>query len=393
MTISAFLALTLATASAQDTGFEDTGYAPPPVVGGSVVQPGNWLDTVLVSTRDSVCTGTLIGPQTVLTAAHCNENNGVQGVVVGTTNYYDQSQGDWYPASSTVNHPSYGNDQVGGFDIAVIRLQQPVQGVQPRAFAVDCSTPLIQDGAAVHIVGFGSDRADGGGQNSQLKEASTVITDHDCSEDWYCSEIMPPLGEMTAGANGVDSCFGDSGGPLYLQTPQGYTLLGVVSRASYAAQQTGYACGGNGIYTRADTFIDWIQQQTTDPLLRPQCNASPIVEVESFGAVGNKGNSTTSFTITDPDSTSWTFELPVPPANGLIEIPNDSTLRYVGDGVYEGRDQFTFRVVDDYGNATDVVVPLVVVDGNTCGCATGAEPMGLWSLGLAGLVLLRRRRE
>lgn len=382
MTISAFLVLALTTAFAQDTGFVE-----PPVVGGTPVVAGTWQDTVLVVTRDSICTGTLVGPQTVVTAAHCNDQ--IQGILVGTLDY-NTNNGTWYPAVRSVNHPSYASSQWGGYDIAVTLLQSPVTNVTPRAFAVDCAAPEIVNGAPVHIVGYGGTRADGGGNNSRLNEGSTVITDVSCN-DPSCDPNMV-AGEFMAGANGVDSCFGDSGGPLYLNSGYGYLLLGVTSRGSYAAQQTGYVCGGNGIYTRADTFIDWIQSQTTDTMLRPICNVPPVITVESFGQVGNKGNSRTTFTITDPDSTSWTYELPVPPANGRIEVA-EGQLTYTGDGLFVGRDAFTFRVTDDAGNIVDTEVPLVIAEGKSCGCATGGQPLGLWTLGFAGLLLVRRRQS
>lgn len=383
MTYSVLLALSVAFAQAQDTGF-----VAPPVVGGTVVPAGEWNDVVLVDIGDSICTGTLIGPRTVLTAAHCN--SGVRGVIVGTKDYYDQSQGTYYTASASVSHPNYRGF---GYDIAVVRLNNAVTGVQPRAFSVDCASEYIRDGNSVHLVGFGSDRVDGGGYNSLLKEASTVITDADCSSDYGCDGSMNLGDEIVAGNNGVDSCFGDSGGPMYLQTPYGYSLVGVVSRAGESATQNA-PCGGGGIYTRADSFMDWIQTESNDTLLRPVCNQPPVVTVESFGAVGNVGDSTTTFEIDDADSTSWSYGLPVPPQFGTIAIGADQTLTFTGDGVYVGRDNFTFTVTDDSGNTTEVEVPLVIVEGKTgCGCATGASPVGLWTLGLAGLLFVRRRQD
>lgn len=53
---------------------------------------------------------------------------------------------------------------------------------------------------------------------------------------------------------GVDSCWGDSGGPLMCQSPKGkYEVKGIVS--------WGKGCGKPlqpGIYTRVWYFYDWI---------------------------------------------------------------------------------------------------------------------------------------
>ena len=46
----------------------------------------------------------------------------------------------------------------------------------------------------------------------ELQEATTVITDADCSRtDLGCNIAAYPNGELGAGGMGVDSCPGDSG--------------------------------------------------------------------------------------------------------------------------------------------------------------------------------------
>lgn len=371
-------------ANAQDTAEP----VPPPVVGGVQSQPGVWPGVVAVF-GGGACTGTLVGPRTVITAAHCGR---AQGVMVNTTNYYDQSQGTWYPASSTTEHPSYGSSQYGGYDIEVVTLQNPVDPshATPFPMAFDCAADKVFDGATSWIVGFGQTTETGTGNNSLLHEAQLPIVDADCSEDWLCDPNMVQAGELFAGGDGVDACFGDSGGPLFVRTDAGeYALVGVTSRSGSQATQN-YPCRTGGIWTRADTLSDWVQSVAVDTLQAPTCNLPPEVIVQAFGDVGNKGNSTTTFAINDPDSASWTYEIPVQPTWGSVGYSGNELI-FTGDEVYIGADSFVFRVTDDYGNVVDTTIPLNIVDGQTgCGCSTGG-PSALWSLGLVGLVLLRRR--
>src|SRR5690606_10537251 len=65
-----------------------------------------------------------------------------------------------------------------------------------------------------------------------------------------------------------DSCFGDSGGPVYIDTAQGPALLGVVSRGVLAF---GEPCAAGGVYVRADKVVSWIQSVSNRKVDRVPC--------------------------------------------------------------------------------------------------------------------------
>ncbi|MCO4745522.1 MAG: trypsin-like serine protease [Proteobacteria bacterium] len=384
------LALLLALAPlavAQDTGF-DTGFVAPPIVGGNAAPAGKWDDTAGIVIGGYVgCTGTLVGPQTVLTAAHCLDG-GVSHVVLGSINSWDQGQGEWIAVTSAIPHPDYRRF---GHDIAVLRLAS-ASSFTPRPISQDCTDGLAVNGATAQAVGFGSTQSDGGGQNSALMEVTVSVTDANCTETYGCDQNAPVGSEIVAGGNGFDSCNGDSGGPLYLQTEYGYVLIGVTSRPHYEGT---VRCGDGGVYTRPDAFLDWIQSTSGgDVTAVPECNALPVVTVEPFDVVNKNGRDSTTFTVTDSDSTAFTTGLAAAPAHGTVQIKNDRKLIYKAEKGYIGPDSFVLSVADDHvpPGVTEVFIDVTVAETG-CGCTTSPSPVAGWSLGLLGLLGIRRRRS
>lgn len=377
------LTLLLALAFAQDTG-----WVVPPIVGGTDAPAGKWDDTagVVFNSQYVGCTGTLVGPSTVVTAAHCV--GGISHVILGSTDWTDQALGDTIAVTSETRHPNYNGF---GNDIAVLTLVRP-STVAPRPISQDCTDGLAVDGATTVAVGFGSTQSDGGGFNSLLMEVQVFVTDAECTDTAGCDFNAPRASEIVAGGNGFDSCNGDSGGPLYLQTQFGYVLIGVTSRPHYEGNVN---CGDGGVYTRPDAYLDWIRTTSGgDVTAVPTCNALPQVVVEPFDPVRKNGKESTTFTVTDEDSEAFTTAISVDPLHGSVVIRGNDKLVYKPDRGYLGEDSFVLSVADDHvpPGTTEVLVELVVTDAG-CGCQTSPSAAGLWTLGLVGLLTLRRRRE
>ena len=252
-TLAVVLAFT-ATASA--------GTANAPVVGGSTAPLGKWPDAVAVLGTKGSCTGTLIAPDVVLTAGHCAEIEPT--VVIANTNDYTSPDGARIEITSTTAYPDWQHS----YDISVIVLAHPVSGVTPRQVGTACTFAELAPAMAVHLVGFGLTSEAGTGDNTLLNEAMAPVVDPDCSHGHGCNGSIAPGGEFVAGGAGTDSCFGDSGGPVYFDTDRGPVVIGAVSRGVDGAAEP---CGGGGIYVRTDKVVHWIESTTGRAVAKDDC--------------------------------------------------------------------------------------------------------------------------
>ncbi len=236
-----------------------------PVVGGTPVTAGAYPDVVLVVAPMALCTGTLVAPDVVLTAGHCIGINPTE-VVIGSIDYSKPS-GEAIAVKSATAYPDWQNQ----YDVGVLVLDHAAKA-KPRAIAAACTaTEHLDHGAKVTLVGFGLTTKAGTGSNSKLNKAQLVVDDAACTTDPACAPAVAPDGEFTAGGDGTDSCFGDSGGPLYMSTAHGDVQIGVVSRG---VGTTGEPCGGGGVYIRADKVVSWIEKTTGRTIGRATCDTA-----------------------------------------------------------------------------------------------------------------------
>ena len=364
-----------------------------PVVNGEQVEEGDWEDAAAVYLSSMVqCTGVLIAPNLALTAGHCNER--IRKIKVGVTDYRDD--GETINVADAIEYP---NSQ-STYDITLMVLEEDAE-TPYRVIAQDCILDdYLYEGADVTIVGYGATDEYGYEYGTELLEGVTQVEDPECeSRREGCNSSVSPGGELIAGGNGTDSCYGDSGGPLYLSTPLGDYLVGITSRGVDTSR---VPCGGSGIYVRPDAIIDWIESESGVTLDRPYCgppNEAPEATARPIVLLAREGFS--RMVVVDPnEDDTHSFEVSGDPEFGTASVADDGTVSYVAGPDYDGEDSVVITVTDSGTPAmsVDVTIPIadIVYDGSGgCGCAAGGaggRGLGLFGLlGLAGLMLRRRQ--
>src|SRR5580704_1687783 len=251
-------------------------HAADPVVGGTPVPAGTWPDAVAVIGATGTCSGTLIAPDIVLTAGHCSEIEPQR--IVAATSDYDHG-GVEVVVAATIPHPSWSMS----YDVALLVLETPVPDIAPRAIGIGCTFADFVPGSKVDLVGFGLTDDTATGDNTLLHEAMVQVTDPTCADGDGCRPSIAPGGEFVAGGDGVDTCDGDSGGPVYFATPRGEVVVGVVSRGVSGASS---ACGGGGIYVRTDKIAAWLAE-VAGSVTTDTCLATPSALVtDDDNAIG-----------------------------------------------------------------------------------------------------------
>ncbi|MEZ4401952.1 MAG: trypsin-like serine protease [Kofleriaceae bacterium] len=228
----------------------DLGIADQAVIGASPTAAGMY-PAVGALYRDGAvtCTGTLIAPDAVLTAAHClRAGQPLPGFTFDTDT---RGAVTVIPAASAVVHPMWNIDRPIGdgptqyYDIGVLLLTDQINDVRPMILASAAEGAALVDGKLVTMVGYGQ-TVDGDAASAGVKsDAQAPIVDTSPSELQVSNPGQP------------QNCYGDSGGPAVADLGAGARLVGVVSRGATAAT----TCDQGGVDTRVDYYATWVRQQ------------------------------------------------------------------------------------------------------------------------------------
>jgi secreted trypsin-like serine protease len=365
------------------------------VVGGASAPAGKWPEVAAVLFNGQPqCTGVLIAPTIALTAGHCNDST-LRSILVGTSSLARATEGETINVIARIEYPN----SLWTEDLTVLVLERPSR-FTPRPIASGWARLDIKDGARAVIAGYGAIDRDAKVYINDLQEAETTITDADCTRKPGCNRSVAPGGELGAGGMGIDTCPGDSGGPLYVLTDHGTYLAGITSRAYDDAQ---YECTGGGIYARPDKVLDWIEASAGAAVARgPEPTAAPITAIRGHGGE-------TSIAANDPRSKKHAYAIAAPPARGAAAVRGDGRVRVCTDpAAPPGEDAVTITVTDraDASRKVDVRIPVLVEDGapgadcsidgfeDSGGCCDGGRgARGSLPLALGVLLVLWRRRE
>ena len=241
------------------------GVAQQAIVGGTTDNgdPGVVLVIAQKGAQGSLCTGEVVSPHVVLTAAHC-----VAPAIVGTGvtfrvytgNDFNQNvAGDYKKVSETHFHQMFNQQNpFGGYDIAVV-ITTDALDITPLAMNRTAITDAMV-GSAVRLVGYGVTSAadvSTGATAGIKRQTSTTLAAYD------------DLKLMFDGPSHL-TCEGDSGGPAFMKVDGQNEVI--VGTTSYGDQN----CMIQGVDTRVDDFADSFVQPFIDMLdPKPMPSSSP----------------------------------------------------------------------------------------------------------------------
>lgn len=240
------------------------------IIGGGNAEVGAWPSMAAIATTGIFpfedrffCGGTVISDRWILTAAHCmydpfgaESQPSDLSVVVGINDLQDESETEVVVTNIYI-HPQFDSES-GTLknDIALLELANVVPAPAMTLFAGNPET--LKDRLAF-IAGWGATGVDvfSGAETypNLLQDAAVpIVSLAACNApESYQGGVIDS--QVCAGfrEGGIDSCVGDSGGPLYVLENGEQIQVGITSFGNGCGLPDFY-----GVYTNISAFRDWI---------------------------------------------------------------------------------------------------------------------------------------
>jgi len=223
------------------------------VVGGApeVPDPTSQPEVMIVGSGGTFCSGVAIAPDLVLTAAHCIAANTTYKLVEGGPD----RKPVFKDVAKAARHPQFSLKTMlahrATADVALLKLVRPLT-VRPAPLMP--ARARVAPGETFILRGYGASVDGNGDSAGRLREAALVATGQPGNLQLRLIDPKAP-----ASKGGLGACTGDSGAPVYQETPSGLAIYGVMSWATAPGGESG--CGGLTGVTPLELYRPWIKDQ------------------------------------------------------------------------------------------------------------------------------------
>jgi secreted trypsin-like serine protease len=223
------------------------------IVGGGAASTDGVARSIvtIVGSRGNFCTGALIAPRLVLTAAHCVPAGAEYKIV----EYGADRQPSLQDVRTVAIHPGFKTQAMSAHrataDVALLQLAVSPKG--KTAAALGAPDIPINVGSRFTIAGIGVTVRGDGKSGGTIRTAALVAIGRPGTLQ---IRLVDPVGQGTR--DGLGACTGDSGAPVFEDKQGSPVIVGVVSWSTGPNGSAG--CGGMTGVTPLTLYRDWILQ-------------------------------------------------------------------------------------------------------------------------------------